>query len=146
MENRQLLWKIKKLNREHRKSVEREVTKLGIHPSQHHLLMYLSCNGQSSQNDIATAMEVSPATIAVSIKKLERGGYIEKRMDYTDNRFNQIVLTSKGREVVERSCRLFDEVDGRLFSGFTNEEKELLNQFLDRMIHNNLYSADGSHE
>lgn len=135
MENRKLLWKIMKLNREHRKIVEREIAALGIHPSQHHLLMYLARNGQSTQNGIADAMEVSPSTIAVSLKKLEKGGYIEKRMDNADNRFNRIVLTKEGETVVFKSKLLFDEVDEKLFSRFSEEEKEVLDGYLDRLLH-----------
>lgn len=134
MENRKLLWKIMKLNREHRKIVEREIAALGIHPSQHHLLMHLARNGQSTQNGIASAMEVSPSTIAVSLKKLEKGGYIEKTIDNTDNRFHRIVLTKKGETVVLKSKQLFDEVDGKLFSGFSEEEKEGLDGYLERIL------------
>lgn len=134
MENRKLLWKIMKLNREHRKIVEREIVSLGIHPSQHHLLMYLARNGQSTQSGIAAAMEVSPSTIAVSLKKLEKGGYIEKEMDSADNRFNRIVLTKKGETVVLKSKQLFDEVDGKLFSGLSEEEKEALDGYLERIL------------
>ena len=136
LENRQLLWKIKKVNREHRKNVEREVAALGIHPSQHHLLMYLSDNGQSTQSSIAAAMEVSSPTIAVSLKKLEKGGYIKKKMDSADNRFNRIVLTPKGEDVVSKSKQLFDAIDGRLLSGFSEEDKERLSGYLDRLLEN----------
>lgn len=135
MENRKLLWKIMKVNREHRKIVEREIASLGIHPSQHHLLMHLARNGQSTQSSIAAAMEVSPSTIAVSLKKLEKGGYIEKRTDSADNRFNRIVLTKKGEEVVSKSKQLFDEADERLFGGFSEEEKESLDEYLSRILH-----------
>ncbi len=135
MENRKLLWKIMKLNREHRKIIEREIASLGIHPSQHHLLMYLERNGQSTQSSIAAAMEVSPSTIAVSLKKLEKGCYIEKEMDSDDNRFNRIVLTKKGEAVVLKSKQLFDEVDGKLFSALSEEEKETLDGYLERLLY-----------
>ncbi len=135
MENRKLLWKIMKLNREHRKIIEREIASLGIHPSQHHLLMYLERNGQSTQSSIAAAMEVSPSTIAVSLKKLEKGCYIEKEMDSADNRFNRIVLTKKGEAVVLKSKQLFDEVDGKLFSALSEEEKETLDGYLERLLY-----------
>lgn len=135
MENRKLLWKIMKLNREHRKIVEREIAALGIHPSQHHLLMHLARNGQSTQSGIADAMEVSPSTIAVSLKKLEKGGYIEKRIDNADNRFNRIVLTKEGEAVVLKSEQLFDEVDRKLFSVLSEEEKEILGGYLERLLY-----------
>ena len=46
---------------------------------------------------------VSGATMAVSLKKLEKGGYINRLVDQHDNRCNQICITEKGREVVEES-------------------------------------------
>ncbi len=136
MEEKELLWNIFKVKREHHKTIEKKISCLGIHPSQHHLLMYLARNGSSSQNSIAAAMGVSPATIAVSLKKLEKGKYIEKKVNSEDNRFNQIVLTERGKQVVLQSEQIFSETDKALFRGFSSEEKEQLYLFLERMLGN----------
>ena len=53
MESKYLVWEMIKIAREHRKLVEKGISSLGIHPSQHHFLMYLSRNGPSTQNSIA---------------------------------------------------------------------------------------------
>ena len=116
--------------------IERRISSLGIHPSQHHLLMYISRKGPSTQTSIAEAMGVSASTIAVSLKKLEKGNYIEKRSSPEDSRSNLIMLTKKGEDVVLQSQILFDEVDKLMFQGISEEEKEQLYGFMECIIKN----------
>ena len=136
MDNKYLVRDIMKINREHRKMIERRISSLGIHPSQHHLLMHISRTGPSTQNSIAEAMGVSASAIAVSLKKLEKGNYIEKRTSPSDSRSNLILLTKKGEDVVLQSKILFDATDELMFQGFLEEEKEQLQLLLERMIQN----------
>ena len=136
MDNKHLVWGIVRVGRGHRKIIEREITNLGIHPSQHHILMYLARNGASTQCSIAQAMEVSAATIAVSLKKLEKGKYIEKKSSPEDCRANFISLTEKGEEVVDLSQRLFEQTDEKMFQELTEEEKEQFHGYLERIIQN----------
>lgn len=67
-------------------------------------------------------MDVSTATVAVSLKKLQKGGYIDKIVDQEDNRLNKIVITDKGNKVVDQSKQILDSIDQKIFSGFTEEE------------------------
>ena len=142
MDNKCLVSDIMKVNREHRKMVERRISSLGIHPSQHHLLMQISRKGPSTQNSIAEAMGVSASTIAVSLKKLEKGNYIEKRTSPNDSRSNLIMLTKKGEDVVLQSQILFDEADELMFQGISEEEKEQLYVYMERIIKNLLSVND----
>lgn len=141
MEKKHLVWGIIKIAREHRKTVEKRISALGIHPSQHHFLMHIAKNGSCTQNSIAEAMEVSAATVAVSLKKLEKGGYIEKQISPGDGRSNRVILTQKGEEVVEKSRLLFETVDESMFSSFTEEQQEQFHAFLELII-NNLKSLE----
>jgi len=136
MEKKHLVWEIIKIAREHRKTVEKRICSLGIHPSQHHMLMCIAKNGACTQNSIAEAMEISAATVAVSLKKLEKGGYIERHSSRSDNRSNVIALTRKGEDVVEQSGLLFEEVDEKMFAGISLEEQEKLHGFLEHIITN----------
>lgn len=136
MENKQLVWKILRIGRGHRKIIDREVASLGIHPSQHHLLMHLARVGEATQCGIAKDMEISAATVAVSLKKLEKGNYIEKKVNPEDNRMHYITLTPKGEEVVRKSKHLFDGADAGLLEGLTEEEKEKFQDILERVIQN----------
>ena len=51
----------------------------------------------SSQKELSDAMRISPASVAVSLKSLERGGYVEKLSDEKDQRRKAVRLTDKGR-------------------------------------------------
>ena len=124
------------INRLHRMVLERELNKTGVYRSQHQLLMYISANPNVSQKDIARMHQVSAATVAVSLKKLENGGYIKREVDQEDNRFNQICITEKGKAVVEGSIEFFQKLEAQMYEGFGPEELLQLQGFLDRIYQN----------
>lgn len=105
----------------------------GVYHAQHRLLMEIHHSRNASQKDIARSMDVSAATIAVSLKKLEKEGYINKVMDEGDNRLNQISITEKGNRVVEQSKHIFESTDRKVFEGFTEEEKSALSVLLHKL-------------
>ena len=124
--NREIIITLMSTMRMHHKVVERLVSDLGIHHGQHHLLMKLAKQEWKSQKELADSMEISTATVAVSLKKLENGGYITREVIPDDNRYNQLEITEKGRAVVKESCKIFEHIDSTMFQNFTEEEKEEL--------------------
>lgn len=117
----------------HRKLMDYYLNETGIYSSQHHILMELSRDQVASQKELADRMSVSSATIAVSLKKLEKGGYISKEMDDTDNRLNQITLTEKGKKVVEQSKLIFKTLNFQVFDDFEQKELEDLSGLLTKL-------------
>lgn len=132
----QVLFRGMRLMKLHRTVLDREFNKTGVYRSQHQILMIIASNPNASQRDIAQHMNVSTATIAVSLKKLERGGYIQRIVDQSDNRFNQICLTDAGNTVVERSRLFFEKVEEQMFHNFTEEELMTMKNLLDRVCQN----------
>lgn len=128
-------------NISHRRTVERQLQKTGVYRGQHHMLMYISDHPNRSQVEIAEGMEITPATVAVTIKKLVKEGYIKKQMDDNDNRFNKIELTEKGNRVVKESHWIFGRIDEEMLKGFTKEEIIQLKDYIER-IKNNLNSME----
>ncbi len=116
-----------RLMRNHRAAMERRLESTGVFQAQHKLLMEIAANPNRSQKELADRMEVSTATIAVSLKKLEKGGFVARAADVNDTRFNQVVLTEKGRTAVEQSIEIFREIDEKTFEGFSEDE---INEFL----------------
>ncbi len=98
-----------------------------------------------SQRELADLLHVSPATIATSLKSLERNGYVERRTDPEDTRRNLIYITDKALEALKESNRIFDGVDEAMFSGFSDEEVAQLNQYHLRMLQN-LYDIGGDQD
>ena len=136
MDKKNLVWDIIKIAREHRKTVETRICSLGFHPSQHHFLMYIAKNGACTQNSIAEAMEISAATVAVSVKKLEKGGYIEKCISPSDGRSNVIAVTEKGEDVVAQSKEMIEWVDKEMFMSITEDEQYMLHNLMERIMNN----------
>ncbi len=91
---------------------------------------------QCSQRELARKMGLSPATIAVSLKPLERDGYVERCTDERDARRNLVSLTDKGRDAVKRCEEALRAVDRQMMLGFTAEECDTFSVFLERMIEN----------
>jgi DNA-binding MarR family transcriptional regulator len=131
--NKEIVYQLISFAMKHRKIMQHYLDETGVYQAQHRLLMEISRNRNASQKDIACSMGISPATIAVSLKKLEKGGYINKVMDEGDNRLNQVTITEKGNRVVEQSKQIFDSTDQRVFEGFTEEEKATLSELLQKL-------------
>ena len=126
-------WRINQISRKHRCVMEKIFNSTGVFQGQHKMLMCISDNNFYSQKEIAAHMKISTATVAVSLKKLEKGGYIKKIVDENDNRLNKIVLTDKAKSVVEYSRQVFDNMEETMFKGFSTEEKEQLIEYLERI-------------
>ena len=124
-------------NKLHKRVLERHLNKTGVYRSQHQLLMYVFRHPEASQKELARLYNVSTAAIAVSLKKLEKGGYIRRLVDEDDNRFNKILITEKGRSVVAESVDFFKKVEARMFAGFSADEEETFYTCVCR-IHENL--------
>lgn len=120
----------------HRRRMERLVGETGLHRAQHRMLMTLSDHEFDSQLELAKMLQISAPTVAVSLKKLEKDGYIEREAKAADNRANFIQLTDKGRQVVESSRAIFENIDQQAVKDFSEEEIELLRDFLKRMYDN----------
>ena len=128
--------RMRRIERNRLRIVERTVGELDILTSQHRMLMYLSRAGHvDSQTEIAEKMHVSPARVTLVLKSLIAEGYIE-RANGTDGRRNEIAITEKGQKLVERSRVFFRELDTAIYAGFTDAELEQFTEYLERTLEN----------
>lgn len=124
-------------DRMHRAAVESRVKQLGIHRSQHIVLMYLSKRKTPpTQAEIARNFEISPAAVTTTLKKLEASGLVRRTVKDGNCRANDIEITEKGREIVSESEKLFREVDGAMFEGVAEEDLASFENVLTMMYKN----------
>lgn len=117
--------------------IEARVRSLGIHPSQHVLLMHLSQMGRfPSQAQIAEELDISPASVARTLKRLETGGYIERCGSDVDGRRNEIAISKKGEEMIRRSREIFSVLEADSFADFSPEELEQMEALMQKMMNN----------
>ena len=124
-------------DRLHRAAIEAQVEKLGIHRSQHFVLMGLAHkDGQITQKDISDMLDISPAAVTVTLKKLEKSGLIERQTPDNDARTKIIKLTAAGAETVKKTHELFQQVDDAMCGGMTESELDALCGSLTKMTEN----------
>jgi DNA-binding MarR family transcriptional regulator len=110
-------------DRMHRHLIDHQAAKIGIHRTQHRILMHIARNNKlGSQKSIAEHMGVSSAAITGALKKLEQDGYIERNHGSKDGRYNEVTITEKGKRIVEETRQLFSTADISLFDGFSDAE------------------------
>ena len=126
-----------RVNRAHRRMIERRFQDLGIHGGQHRLLMELSWRGPApAQKELARCMDVTPASVANMLKRLESGGYIERSVRTGDERCNEVHITPRGQQVVEASRQIFQCIDGRMLAGFSDGDIAALQGYFERILDN----------
>jgi len=124
------------IDRRRKQICESAMAELDIQPSQHFVLVWLKHVGRmASQARLAEMMQVSPASVARSLKSLDKDGYIA-RSGGTDGRCNEIAITEKGERVLEKSMCLFQNLDARSYAGFSEAELTLMDGLLDKLLSN----------
>lgn len=112
------------------------VSEEGLFAGQHHIIMMLERVGCATVSQIAEEMRTTSATASVSIKRLEKAGFVEKRSSDSDARITKIYLTDKALAVTQRIKSKMDEAEESLTQGLTQEEKYLLSDLLDKVVEN----------
>lgn len=124
------------IDRRRRQIGENAMAELDIQPSQHFVLVWLKHVGRAaSQAQLAETMQVSPASVARSLKALDKEGYII-RSGGADSRCNEITITEKGENVLSKSMNLFRKLDERCYAGFTEDELNQLQNLLSKLQKN----------
>ena len=117
----------------HKALIDSRVHTLGIHRTQHRILMHLARHDKlPSQKELAEHLDVTPAAVTVALKKIEKDGYVERTLGH-DNRYNELRITEKGRELVKKTRRVFCEADASMFEGFTEDELETYISCLEKL-------------
>lgn len=120
----------------HRRLFDRHLSDIDIHRSAHHLLFCIQKNnGVSSQKELAKMLDITPAAVTVSLKKLEKEGYIKRKIA-SDNRYNEISVTERGKKLLDETKNKFMAIDRSLFENFTDEEIENYISYMEKMQKN----------
>ena len=138
-----MLEKVKKINEafhhyhcNHRSIMDARFREKGLYFGQPPILKYLSENKDATQKEIADYLHISAPSVATSLKRMEESGLVVRVENKEDARRNTVKLTKKGKELVEYADNLFLRVDDAAYKGFTEEELNMLTQFLERMNNN----------
>ncbi len=136
MELRCIIGRMNKLNIMHRILIHRLALKNDMYFGQFPILEYVKNNDMCTQKDISDFLKITPPSIAISIKRMQKNGLLEKINDENDLRCNRVTITKKGIESFEACKNDAKIIDERVFKGFTEKELESLYDCLGKMLEN----------
>lgn len=107
----------------HKSLVEMKMSDLNIHRSQHMMLRCInSFEEPPTQKQISEKLDISAATVAVTLKKLEASGYITKVTCDGDSRCNKVSVTKKGIDILLKGKEIISKIDEDTIRGLSDEE------------------------
>jgi MarR family transcriptional regulator, organic hydroperoxide resistance regulator len=98
-----------------------------------------------TQSELAEMMKITPATMTKMLQRMEKTGFIQRKIDSEDQRVSRVYLTETGRAVQKEVESLFTQMEEDTFENFTLEEQVLLRRFF-MQIRENLLNASGEEE
>lgn len=113
--------------------IDKRLDEKEIYFGQPPILCFLRENPGATQKDIAEALHISPPSIAVSVKRMEKSGLICRATDKNDARRNNLFLTEKGVEQDDFARASFDSIDELLLSNLTDGEIETVLNIVKKM-------------
>ena len=78
----------------------------GVSDHQARILRQLDDRDPTMVGELADFMGVAASTMSLNLKRLEEGGFVERRRDPDDRRVVNVRLTERGRRVRDRSSPL----------------------------------------
>lgn len=98
------------------------------------VLYVLSTGAVTNQLTIGQDLGIDKATIVKIIDKLEKLKLVKREVDPNDRRAKLLSITAKGRKIVEKVAEIKAEVEARIFSDFTKEEKDHLMKLVPKLL------------
>lgn len=135
-EHRELVWKLDKMFMVRRIMMNKMAGDAGLYMGQLPILAYISHNKNCTQKEIADWLGVSAASVALSTKRLQKQGFIEKTVDSENLRRNMLSVTEKGCETAYSHRRRAVEFDEKMLAGLSEEELVSLSHIMDVLIRN----------
>ena len=108
----------------------------GLHPGQPRLLEYIRSHPGCTQKEAADELDVTPASAAASLKRLEKAGCVTRTQDDKDARRNQLYITGAGMERMEEHRRQFGALDEKMFFGMRPDEVAAFRTACEKMFDN----------
>ncbi|MCD7825873.1 MAG: MarR family transcriptional regulator [Clostridiaceae bacterium] len=108
----------------HRKYAMKMIEGTGLTRGQPKVLRYLDKKDGSNQTEIASGCFIETASMTSLLNGMEENGLIERRRMNGNKRTYYIFLTEKGKEMCQIINAAFEEINTKLFSDISLEDKE----------------------
>ncbi|MEM7183733.1 MAG: MarR family transcriptional regulator [Spirochaetota bacterium] len=114
----------------------------GLGRSHLEILTVLLRKKEMTLSEIALHIERRKATVTVLIKKLEKLGYCQRKVNENDQRSFYISLTPKGQQTKRVAFRIFSVLNQSMEAAFSTKESETLQNLLFKLYQKTKANSD----
>ena len=134
---KEIVGKLMRVNRLHRNIIQSRADEFHLQRSGHMMLLFIRNSATPpSQKEIAEFFRITPAAVAMSLKKMEKARLIERTPSENDSRVNLIKVSEKGKDLLDKTKQGFEAADKAMLAGVSDEELLALSGTLDKLIEN----------
>jgi DNA-binding MarR family transcriptional regulator len=116
-----------------RLTLERALAELNVTPPQFIVLTMLRAYPGLSGADLARVALLTPQTVGVIIRNLERSGSVRKTPHPVHGRVLQWTLTRRGRTLLDKCRRHVNAVERRLMAGLNSRAQATIRRWLSKI-------------
>lgn len=120
-------------SRTHRAELQQRLSEIGLYLGQELLIVDLDANPGSTQAELVDRLRVEQPTVAKTLARLERAGFVTRADDPHDRRINRVHLTEGGRAAVSRIAAAWADADAAVSGLLTEKERHTLVRLLDKL-------------
>jgi DNA-binding MarR family transcriptional regulator len=118
------------------RSLQQRAAGLGFSPGQFPILIELWAEDGLTQKKLLERVDIEQATMANTLSRMERDGLIARKPHPSDKRAQLIFLTPKASAIKADAVKAAIAADQDLFKGFRAFERELLLEYIRRILDN----------
>ena len=134
MDYKEIMQKLGRINLLHRLYFYRVTANKNIYMGQLPIIMYVIDHDSCTQKDMVDKFLISAPSIATSIKRLQKAGYITKKTDKADSRLTRLSATDKAHKLSDEMKKEFERVNNLSFSNFSEQESRELDRLITKML------------
>lgn len=117
-------------------AADADLAPLEVTAAQYLVLTHLAAGDLESTSQLCKQVSYDPGAMTRMLDRLEANGLVRRSRCPYDRRLVNLVLTSEGEAAVPKMRAVSVKVLNRFLGGFTQEEMQVFEGFLNRMIAN----------
>jgi MarR family transcriptional regulator for hemolysin len=118
------------------RSLQQRAATLGFSPGQFPILLELWSEDGLTQKQLLERIDIEQATMANTLSRMERDGLVERRPHPSDKRAQLVFLTNKAAAMQAEAIEAAMAADTDLLKDFRQFERELLLEYIRRVLEN----------
>lgn len=124
LKNKEIFHLEKQVNWLEEKTKYKALHSIQVYDGQVDILAYIYMNKGCSQYDIAKYLGLSRASVGISLKRMQKSGFIEVKPSEESKRSTSVYISDVGVKILVKSDMILDDYISRKFDSFSEKEME----------------------